>query len=134
MNAEDYALVCPGCGAQSDVDPALLQPEAPMPYCKECGEALIQHPITPLPKPKLNLVIVKFYEAAYVHEFNSIRPDLKATITIHEAAEAVALNETSQMWTPGYHTFKLDDKQLEELYKEIESKAGTLKIIGVEDL
>ena len=41
MNQEDHYLKCPSCGAQSDVDPALLTNDAPMPYCKECDEPLI---------------------------------------------------------------------------------------------
>lgn len=38
---EDYCLVCPHCGAQSMVDPALLRDESPMPYCEECDKPLI---------------------------------------------------------------------------------------------
>lgn len=41
---EDYCLKCPHCGTQSNVDPALLQPEAPMPYCDSCDKPLLDVP------------------------------------------------------------------------------------------
>ena len=42
LDPEDYLLKCPTCGAQSNVDPSLLKPDDPMPYCDECDSPLIQ--------------------------------------------------------------------------------------------
>lgn len=36
-----HGLVCPHCGEQTNIDPAELTDESPMPYCPECDEALI---------------------------------------------------------------------------------------------
>lgn len=33
-------MTCPHCGAQTNVDPALVEPDAPMIYCKECDQPL----------------------------------------------------------------------------------------------
>jgi len=41
MNSEDYHLKCPHCGHQTDIDPALVDPDAPMLYCPECDEPLL---------------------------------------------------------------------------------------------
>lgn len=38
-----YGLICPHCSLQTDVDPALLTDESPMPYCPCCGGALIEN-------------------------------------------------------------------------------------------
>jgi NAD-dependent SIR2 family protein deacetylase len=35
-----YGMKCPHCGCQTTVDPALLEDDAPMPYCPECDEPL----------------------------------------------------------------------------------------------
>lgn len=37
----DYRLQCRNCGHQTNIDPALMQDDAPMQYCPECNEALI---------------------------------------------------------------------------------------------
>lgn len=44
MEQEDHYIKCPHCGYQTSIDPALMQPDDPMPYCPECDEALIVNP------------------------------------------------------------------------------------------
>lgn len=39
MNDYGY-MTCPHCGAQTTIDPALVDPDAPMIYCPECDEPL----------------------------------------------------------------------------------------------
>lgn len=33
-------MTCPHCGCETGVDPALVAPDDPMPYCPECDEPL----------------------------------------------------------------------------------------------
>lgn len=35
-----YGMECPHCGAQTNVDPALVNDDDPMVYCPECDEPL----------------------------------------------------------------------------------------------
>lgn len=44
MNQEDHYIKCPHCGADTNVDPALLKDDDPMPYCPECDEPLLIKP------------------------------------------------------------------------------------------
>lgn len=50
MDNEDYCLICPECGTQSTCDPAFLTDESPMPYCNNCGAALIQNETPKFPE------------------------------------------------------------------------------------
>lgn len=40
MRHEDHLLKCHNCGHQTNIDPALMEPDAPMQYCPECDEPL----------------------------------------------------------------------------------------------
>lgn len=37
-------MECPHCGAQTNVDPALVKDDDPMIYCKECDKPLFGEP------------------------------------------------------------------------------------------
>jgi predicted nucleic acid-binding Zn ribbon protein len=39
-----YGIKCPNCGHETNVDPALLDDDAPMVYCPECDEPLFGEP------------------------------------------------------------------------------------------
>lgn len=44
MDPEDYLIKCPHCGFQTDIDPAFVEPDAPMLYCPDCDEPLFGTP------------------------------------------------------------------------------------------
>lgn len=37
----DWELLCPYCGYNTGIDPALITEDDPMPYCDNCGEPLL---------------------------------------------------------------------------------------------
>lgn len=44
--AEDYYLICPHCGCETGIEPALMDPEGTT-FCPECGEQIFMEDIEP---------------------------------------------------------------------------------------
>jgi len=48
MDNEFTGIVCPHCGYETGIEPALVDPDAPMLYCPECDEALFDDHTQPI--------------------------------------------------------------------------------------
>lgn len=41
---EFTGIICPHCGCETGIEPALVDPDGPMLYCPECDEELFPSP------------------------------------------------------------------------------------------